>query len=71
VTGDRFRRSESGRWIRREPGELSGGGGAYVWAVSGSDGSPGFTGYVPACGWCWLGAPHTVLEHDRRVGGAA
>lgn len=67
MSGFTYQRTDGGRVVRVEPGILSGGGGAYSFAVSVSDVSPGFVGYDPVCGWCWLGAPHTVSEHDRRV----
>ena len=57
--------------IRKEPGYLSDGTPAYVHAVDAADTSPRHytypTGYDPACGWCWLGAPHTEREHERRI----
>jgi len=40
-------------------------------AASGSDLSPIHLtyprGYDPACGWCWLGAPHTEAAHAQEV----
>lgn len=51
------------------PGQtLSGGGGAYLHTAGAGDVSPAFTGYDAECGWCWLGAPHSVAAHNGKVG---
>lgn len=58
-------------WVRDEPGELSGGGAAYLHLADRHDVSPAHVGYPSGydsrCGWCYLGAPHTVAAHDVKV----
>lgn len=53
--------------VRVIEGMLSGGGQAYLHTAGPGDVSEGFLGYDPDCGWCWLGAPHSVEAHDTRT----
>lgn len=66
-----FRRTDLRGWVRKSEGYD--GMGREVWShVTGQDDeTPDHmtypTGYDERCGWCWLGAPHSVGEHARRV----
>ena len=56
-------------FVRVVPGELTSGGYRLAVHLAGrGDVSPIYRGsYVPVCGWCWLGAPHSVDAHDVSV----
>ncbi len=67
-----FRRLGDGGWIRNEPGHLSSGNPAYTHVLNDTDETPHHatypTGYKAACGWCWLGAPHSEAAHAAKAG---
>ena len=66
-----YHRTDLGGWARLEPGRDGMGRAVWCHVVSDSDVSPAHlmypSGYDDRCGWCWLGACHSDLEHDARV----
>jgi hypothetical protein len=68
MTKQKTTNERSGRgWIRRAAGLLSGGGAAYDHVASATDATPTFVGYRSACGWCYLGAPHSEAAHALKL----
>lgn len=61
-----------GSYVRDVPGEITSGGYALVIHLAGpNDTSPAHrtypTGYDSRCGWCYLGANHSIAAHVQRV----
>lgn len=70
-----FRRSESGKWYRKSDGYDGMGRQVWVRVAGQDDETPDHitypAGYDERCGLCWLGAPHSVREHEARVARAS
>ena len=69
------RRGYGGALTRSEPGHLNDGTPAYVHVASVDDfsdatctyGTTRNRDYDSRCGWCYLGAPHSVAAHDQKI----
>lgn len=56
-------------YVRQITGDVTSGGHQLAYHLANRDDtSDPHHGYDPDCGWCWLGAPHTVDAHNARIG---
>ena len=66
------RRIDRTGWVRDIPGQYTTGGYPLTVHLAAQDDTSPIhatypTGYHPDCGWCWLGAPHSVNAHQAKL----